>query len=73
MLGENLQRCWEISADRWIGRRWEAITWRWVVVVGSEAEFNLWLVGMRSGCAHPRMKSSILRTDEVQQGVEGMR
>lgn len=42
-------------------------------VVGSEAKFNLWLVGMRSGYVHPCMKSSILCTGEVQQGVERMR
>lgn len=42
-------------------------------VVGSEAKFNLCLVGMRSGYVHPCMKSSILCTGEVQQGVESMR
>lgn len=42
-------------------------------MVGSEAELNLGLVGMRSGDVHPCMKSSFLCTGEVQQGVDSMR
>lgn len=42
-------------------------------VVGSEAKLNVGLVGMRSNDVHPCMKSSIVCTGEVQQGVESMR